>query len=203
MSATNAQDLSPQSSILRAALETIAAENISGTRMRLIAERAGMSQGNLHYYFPTKTSLFLALLEAMLDEFVAGRRGLIFEADLGIREKLGRFLTQKQDLLLERADVMQAYYDFWIHAVRDPDLGRQFRAMYATWRKDIQQVVEVGVHEAVFQAEAANHLPALLVAVMEGLGMQYLIDPHGFDLQGHMQAAQAMILGFVVQDGDV
>jgi AcrR family transcriptional regulator len=56
-----AKDISKK--ILEATLEVIAKEKISGTRMHLIAKEAAMTQSNLHYYFPTKNDLLIALLD--------------------------------------------------------------------------------------------------------------------------------------------
>ncbi len=60
----------PAETILEAALETIFVEKISGARLRQVARRAGMSQGNLHYYYPTKDELFQALLDHLLKNHI-------------------------------------------------------------------------------------------------------------------------------------
>ena len=52
-----------EKTILDAALEVVARETISRTRMHLIAEEAGMSQSNLHYHFKTKDDLLSYYIE--------------------------------------------------------------------------------------------------------------------------------------------
>jgi AcrR family transcriptional regulator len=180
-------------SILRAALETIAEKKISGTRMRLIAERAGMSQGNLHYYFPTKTDLFLALLDDMLAQFVEEREAWLTASEQGPPEKLAAFIAQKEQLLLGNRSLMQAYYDFWVRGTADPAVRAQFQHMYDTWRADIERVVQEGVAQGVFDPRGAPEAPALLVALMEGAAMQYLIDSERFNLHAHFRAAKEMV----------
>lgn len=192
--ARSARRNSPQmDSILRAALETIAEKKISGTRMRLIAKRAGMSQGNLHHYFPTKTDLFLALLDDMLAMFVAEREAWLNASEQSAAEKLHSFIAQKEQLLLDNPPLMQAYYDFWVHGTADPAVGAQFQYMYDTWRADIGRVVQEGVAQGVFDPQIAPVVPALVVSLMEGAALQYLIDPERFDLKTHFRAAHQIV----------
>jgi AcrR family transcriptional regulator len=179
--------------ILQAALETIAEKKISGTRMRLIAERAGMSQGNLHHYFPTKTDLFLALLEHMLALFVKEREAWLTTSEHDAAEKLQFFLDQKERLLLDNPGLMQAYCDFWVQGTADPAIRAQFQRMYAVWRTDIDRVVEAGVAQGSFDPKLTPVIPGLVVSLMEGAAQQYLIDREGFDLKAHFRAAQQML----------
>lgn len=200
--ASHHHDPAPQeTAILRAALETIAENKISGTRMRLIAARAGMSQGNLHHYFATKTDLLLALLDEMLATFVREREEWLNKTELAPREKLADFIEQKKRLLLARKALMQAYHDFWVHGTTDPAIQAQFQRMYDKWRGDIQTVVDEGVRRGVFDAQPAAAVPGLLVALMEGIALQYLVDPDRFDLDGHFQVANRMVFRLLgVQD---
>ena len=48
---------------LEAALELFSTQGFRGTTMRQIAEKAGVSMGNLYYHFPAKEDIFEALIE--------------------------------------------------------------------------------------------------------------------------------------------
>ena len=52
-----------QRDILAAALDEFAAHGLGGARMDRIAERAGVNKRLIYYYFESKESLFLAVLE--------------------------------------------------------------------------------------------------------------------------------------------
>ena len=56
--------------ILDAAFDVVYEKTISGTRMALIAERAGMFQSNIHYYFKSKHELMLAVQKKVFDRCV-------------------------------------------------------------------------------------------------------------------------------------
>ena len=54
---------STEDRILEAALDVIRTHSISGTRISLVAERAGLFQSNIHYYFKSKRDLLFAVLQ--------------------------------------------------------------------------------------------------------------------------------------------
>jgi TetR/AcrR family transcriptional regulator len=186
---------SPERRILDAALQTIAEDKISGTRMRRIAEKAGMSQGNLHYYFPAKAQLFFALLEDMLATFVEDRESDLLKGDLPPLKKLELFFDQMRRIILERRRHMYAFYDFWVQGTTDDDIRVVIQGMYARWREDIRQVVREGVNQGIFDASAAQTLPPLMVSLMEGAALQHLIDGEALDLDAYFSAAMRIISG--------
>ncbi len=57
--------------ILAAARETFSLYGIHGTRVEQVAERAGVSKTNLLYYFASKEALYLAVLQEILDVWLA------------------------------------------------------------------------------------------------------------------------------------
>ena len=63
--------------ILDAALEVVSENTISGTRMHLIAEKAGVAQSNLHYHFNTKKDLMLEMYSKMQQKFCKDREEFV------------------------------------------------------------------------------------------------------------------------------
>jgi len=73
--ATERRKAERRSLILKAAREQIATDGFRGTRVRLVAARAGVSEGTIYRYFPSMTALFTELLRmsAMRELEVATR----------------------------------------------------------------------------------------------------------------------------------
>lgn len=67
--------------ILEAALEEFAARGFSGATVDAIARSAGLSKPNVLYYFSTKEAIHAALLESLLDSWLAPLRDLTADAD--------------------------------------------------------------------------------------------------------------------------
>lgn len=194
MPSTNDTSPTPERRILDAALDTIAEHKISGTRMRHIAAKAGMSQGNLHYYFPTKADLFSALLDDMLTSFVGERERDVRDETLAPEQALMVFFYQEREILGERAKTMDVFFDFWVQGTRDPNIREQICGMYQAWRRDIEKVVQRGVDQGLFDPTCASRVPALMVAIMDGGALQYLIQGESFDLDGYLTTAYEMVL---------
>lgn len=193
-------EASPSERILDAALETIAERTISGTRMREIARRAGVSQGHLHYYFPSKDQLFLALLDHMEGLFNREQRDWLDDPTLSPRSKLELFLDQQRRLVAEQGVLMRAYQDFALQGATDPQISLRVRSMHVDWRSNLAMVLAEGVDQGVFDADRAGPIPGVLVSLMEGSMMQYLIDPQGFDLDSYFGTVRDMILGWLRPD---
>ncbi len=182
--------------ILNAALETMYENKISGSRMRQIAKRAGMSQGNLHYYFPSKAELYLALLDHLLETFVEERRYKLANSELSPSEKMRVFLDQAKELII-RGKEIEVKFDFWVQANTDPSIHNKIRSMYQKWRGDIEHVVQEGIQKGEFSLKNASIVPFILVSIMEGAALQYLIDHQSFNLDTYFDTAYTSLLGLL------
>lgn len=82
--------------ILNAALEVFAKHGLRGARLDEIAERAEMSKPNLLYYFRRKQDLYVAVLEQVLEDWLAPLEAL--DPDGEPVEELRRYITAKMEL---------------------------------------------------------------------------------------------------------
>ncbi len=78
--------------ILSAAKEQFAMHGLNGARMQTIADEAGLPKANVHYYFKTKESLYLAVLDDIIDRWNAFQHMRV-EDDPA--EALDRFVRSK------------------------------------------------------------------------------------------------------------
>ncbi|MHA6324225.1 TetR family transcriptional regulator C-terminal domain-containing protein [Roseivivax sp. CAU 1753] len=85
--------------ILDAALDVFAAEGFRGATLDEIAERAGMSKPNMLYYFDSKSAIHVALLNALMAEWLAPLAALD-EADAPV-EALMRYILRKLEMSRE------------------------------------------------------------------------------------------------------
>jgi TetR/AcrR family transcriptional regulator len=183
----------PAVTILDAALETILEYKISGARLRQVARQAGMSQGNLHYYYPTKDELYKALLDHLLQVFVEDRKSILSDRTIHPEQKLRYFFDQQIELIRRHKEVV-IFFDFWVQGTADQEICRKISEMYSKWREDIQRVINEGVQKGVFSEKAAPQMPALLASMMDGASLQFLMDESALDLQAYFQVAFEMAL---------
>ena len=193
-------DNDPRRDILNATLRTIAEYKISGTRMKHVARKVGMSQGNLHYHFPTKTDLFVALLDMMLETFASERVDELQDPTLPPEFKLKCIFEQKKRFLRSRREFMDVYYDFWVQATVDPVIQEKMKEQYAIWRRDIQAVVQEAIASGQFAPHCERLIPSLMVSLMEGAALQFLIDAEALELDEYFDAALRMVSLFARPD---
>jgi AcrR family transcriptional regulator len=185
--------------IVGAAQSVLAGKKVSGTRMRQIARSAGISQGTLHYYFPSKTGLLLAVLDE-LQKFFELRQKQLLANDLDAAGKIRLFSDQQRQLLQEFPQAEEIFLDFWGHAMIDPDIRNKTLSMYAAWRRDISQAIQQGVESGEFDPDQGKIAPYLFVALLEGIALQYLPDKSQFDLEQAFQSVNQVMLHWLQGD---
>lgn len=178
--------------ILDAALNVMARYSISGTRMHLIAEEAGMASSNLHYHFKTKHDLLLALLAEMQDRFDGERSDVMMRSSRTLRERLQVFFEQKKTFILEQPRYDKIQFDFWVLGQSDETVKESFGRSFDHWRDHlIQSVLEFYPQ---MDPEYAKELSFLLVSLMMGASMQYL-NGDGVDLDAYFSICLDMVMG--------
>lgn len=184
--------------ILEATLETIAREKISGTRMHLIAKEANMSQSNLHYYYPTKNDLLIALMDELQERFSQKRMESVDLKNKSFEENLKGLFEEKKDDILNHKKVDYAQFDYWVQGTVNPEIREKFKRTFDEWRGDIREVLQESKSEKSLDSKYMNMIPFIVVSLMMGASMQYLIDEGNFDLDEYFKTAKKMILDFMV-----
>lgn len=190
---TPANNLNAKEAFVRAGFETVVDRTIAGTRTRDIAERAGYKLGHLTYYFPSKQSVLLAVLDYMERTFLEERRESLDDVSKTSMERLAIFFEQEHRLILHRPDLLTARADFWVQGRSDPVIRERICLMYAAFRSDIERVVADGVSDGSFSGDRASTVPDLVMALLEGAELQYLIEPDRLDLDRYFAAALDLV----------
>lgn len=185
--------------ILDAAFESIAERSLESTRMRHIAEIAGVSHPSLHYYFDTKEKLIVALLDRLLAEFKNGREEQLTAAT-GPLSKLRILQEQQKRIIAEKSDTLEVYYDYWVQATKQSSVRQKVNEMYAGWRSEIRQIVAEGVKLGIFRVERSAIFPEMLIALFQGAALQSILDPDGFDLEKYFEEVDQFITSFLMEE---
>lgn len=82
--------------ILTAAMNTFSQYGIHGTRLEQVAEQAGVSKTNLLYYFPSKEALYVAVMQQILDIWLAPLKA--FREDLAPLVAIKEYIRLKLEV---------------------------------------------------------------------------------------------------------
>ena len=85
--------------LLEAAESIFAERGFAGATTAAIARRAGVPKANLHYYFATKEGLYRAVVERVLNAWLAAASS--FDASEDPRQALAAYIGAKMDLARE------------------------------------------------------------------------------------------------------
>ncbi|MFE2425281.1 TetR/AcrR family transcriptional regulator [Streptomyces sp. NPDC059373] len=162
--------------ILAAAMEVVAERGYQGASLSAVARRAGLTQQGLLHYFPSKEALLVGVLEAR-DRW---------DAQWAAAASPGWKRAQLEQLVeynASRPGVVQLYTVLAGESVTE---GHPARAFFE------QRFREVRRHLVdTIRGEYGDELPGgltperavvLLVAAMDGLQLQWLLDPAEIDM---------------------
>ncbi|MGW7412976.1 TetR/AcrR family transcriptional regulator [Streptomyces sp. NPDC054863] len=186
MARARARSEERRAEILRAAFEVIAERGYRGASLASVAERVGLTQQGLLHYFPTKDALLVAVLEER-DQWDTGGALSPESWRLDLMDSLVEYNAM-------RPGVVQTFSALLGESVTDGHPARDF----FTHR---YQAVRGGMAGAL-RAEFGERLPSgltpeqaapLLVAVMDGLQYQWLLDPESVDMPGSFRHFLALL----------
>lgn len=169
--------------IMDAAEAIIAGAGIDKLSLSQIEERAGMSRGQLTYYFKTREAILLAvyqrMLRRMIQEFLAeeGPKPMTGRAWDCFRHAVTEHLKPAR---LERvATLYSLLFTLLAQMGHRPDYRSRLAEIYDGWRTHIQTDLEQSVAPPYpFDTRVAA---SLIQAVIQGLEIQLMIDPQAFD----------------------
>lgn len=181
--------------ILDAALEVVAKEKISGTRMHIIAKEAQMSQANLHYHFSSKNDIMIALLDCLQERFTEDRTNYIDMDNKTALENIRGFFNQKMNEIFNNKELDYAQFDYWVQGTVNEEIRGKFQNTFNIWRESINEVLKNGVKKGEINLKDINMMPYIMVSLMLGASLQYLIDEGKFDLEEYFHIAEKLIFG--------
>jgi AcrR family transcriptional regulator len=174
--------------IVAAALDVFAERGYKGASLAQIAERVGITQQAVLYHFKSKDQLLVAALEERDREDRAWWAQTTESApqDLDFLELCQRLVEHNT----QRLERVRLYTVLAGDSVIDVHPAQAFfRQRYARLREQWADQL------AAAYAHAGRRGPsvAVVLAVLDGLQLQWLLDPDGFDMVKEFQTFQASV----------
>ena len=185
-------NINKKQQILNAAFDTIYENTIGSTNLREIARRAGMSPGNLHYYYPAKETLLIDLLDYLLITFLEERKQLVKSPSLNASEKLAAII-QLENIHVQKRKEMCVFMDFCINGTRDEIIQQKIQNTYKIWLSLLESVIEEGINNGSFSAKHAKLLPDLLISMFDGASLRYYVNGEAFNLEEYFSLFHTLI----------
>lgn len=184
--------MTTEDKILEAALDVVQERTISGTRIHLVAERAGLFQSNIHYYFKSKKDLLFAVLNRLERRCMDIREELREQVEGTLESEIQIFFEQKKQFILHETKYEYAEFDYWTQSHLDEDVKEQFAISFAKWREEISRVI--ARYRPRLSPDRREFISAMMVSMMQGATLQYLVDHNAFELDDYFSRCKDIVL---------
>ena len=183
--------------IIAATWSTLAEAGLEGTTMRAIAQRAGCTTGRLNHYFDSRDDILAAAL-GQVHRDAAQRMTRMLEDRPG-PDPLRRVLLEALPLDDTRRTEWHVWLAFWDQAAINRGLRDENARRYRQWRDLVTRLVRARSGPARSRAQL-HRSTDVLVALVDGLGLQAILDP---DTMTDRRARQAIdtTLALLTLDG--
>jgi AcrR family transcriptional regulator len=148
------------------------------TARDLVAE-SGTNLASIGYHFGSKAALLNAAIEAALEDWAEQLAALVM-ADRDatpIERGMVTWVTALQSLP-GRRPILQSYIDALAQAQRVPELQRQLARHYRHARRRVAELVAESLADGTPPDDPrCQAIAAFVIAVCDGLAVQWLLDP--------------------------
>ncbi len=186
--------------IVKAAAEVFGAKGYAGGTLMDIAEQVGMTHAGILHHFGSKDQLLLEVLA--------------YRDETDVEDLVGRHIPDGSELFrhlvrtaiknAERAGIVQSFAVLSAESVTDDHPAREFfRNRYETLRGEIEHAFFVMCEErGIREPDTVADASAAILAAMDGLQVQWLLERDGVDLARATEFAIEAIVSSVLDPRD-
>ena len=167
-----------RSRILDAAVRRFAIAGYDASSVDEICTAAGVSKGAFYHHFPTKQSIFLALLNGWLEMIDKSLNQLHKPT---VPETLMHMVELLPAIFISAEDRLPMFLEFWLQASRDEAVWDATIAPYHHYQEHFMKLVKEGIEEGSFSQVDPQVAAQLIVSLAVGLLLQGVLEPKGAD----------------------
>jgi len=167
-----------EEAILEATLRSVAARGIAETSLELIAADVGVAKSSILWHFGSKEGLLLRVAERAFTALEQGPAQEVLALPT-MRERGAAMWQVYLDTIKNRPEV-RALVLYLIFASGDgrPQLRARLRQLFQSMRA----LFAAGLEGIVADPSMRQHLATLAIAALDGIFLQWLLDPQALDL---------------------
>jgi AcrR family transcriptional regulator len=191
--------------IMRAAYDVAARQGLEALTLRAVAARADVSHGTVLFHFKRKRELVTSLLDRVLYATAVLRIPDEIAQIARPSEQLHALLRAEMDRLSTDSRHFRLLLDYWTIGVRNATIRQSIRIALENYRNGFRELADAVVGGDFQPAGRRGARPlegavatgagvaAVTVSLIHGCALQAVIDPKGFDVEQHFDAAAQML----------
>ena len=180
---------------IRSAAAVFAEKGFHGASTRDIAERMGIKQGSLYYYFKSKEDALGQVCLFGIEDYV-GRMKTIAASDQPFEAKLMATITSHLSSYRERNEALKVHNDERLYLPEDK--RARLKELGSNYRQQLEKIFEEGARTGALRDSIDCHFAAqAVIGMCNGWGDNIVRDPD-LDLFDLIQKCTDLVLnGFV------
>lgn len=168
-----------RASIIQAAMRSIARHGFAGTTISNICAEARVSRGLINHHFGTKEELIRQSYAELCNEWARQTRDLLLEAGRDPEQTLRTMIRANFSPALFKKEHLGVWIGFWGSVAKSPTLRKLNREHYRQDRAIYEQAFRE-LAERDRRRVDPRGAAICLCALMDGLWLQWYLDPTGF-----------------------
>ena len=183
--------------ILTAAVQLFCKSGYEAAAVADICNLAGVSKGAFYHHFPSKQTLFLAIIE----EWLKGIDTQLF-TERGKGEKVTQSLTRMAKTLgfvfKATSGQLPMFLEFMVQASRDKTVWNATIAPYRRYQQQFHELIAQGQSEGSIKSEINPELASrVLISLAVGILLQGVVDPEAANWDEVTREGVQMILNSI------
>lgn len=182
-----------RAAILTAAAEVIAEIGFENVRMRIVAERAGVSTAALHYHFDTREKLFAEALRFSFEH--TGRDVYQSTETDSATKRLARIITASLPTTESLHREWAMYQELWCRANREPEARAVAIELNRAQQGWIEETLADGIAAGEFARCDTSAHARLISSLCDGFGVQLMFGNPSLTVDSARTAIWAQAVG--------
>jgi TetR/AcrR family transcriptional repressor of bet genes len=176
-------------SLIQATMRSIAKYGYAGTTIGRICAEAQVSRGLINHHFDTKEELIRQSYQELCEEWVFQTRDVLQDSLRDPEDKLRAMIRLSFGPTLFKQEYLGIWVGFWSAIGKSATLKKLNRELYRQDRADYQKIFEE-IAAKRGKAIDSRRASIALIALMDGLWLQWCLDPKGFTAEDAVAVCQ-------------
>jgi len=180
--------------ILSAVRILLAKKGYAATTISLVAAKAGVSRGLLHYYFKNKDDMLATVLETNMQASISLLREILVQSNSAPKMASGLVHALKQ-VLKDDPTFFHLYFEGWAVARQSELVDRKLKSLYGQFREALETCLDDAWQRGILSFSIpVKGLAALLTGILDGMGLQLVTETDLAEDETIWQALETGIL---------
>lgn len=181
--------------IIKATIDCITRHGYNNFSMQDVALIANVSKGIIHYYFLNKEDLMMAVLDHVSEEIEEHLAAT--DSNTTPVKRLSNVIWICSYIVQNNREYYRINMDFWTQIDQKETVQKEIALHYAKFRSTVAIIIQEGINQGFFQKGDASHFASIIIAMIDGIALQWLFDEKVFVYADIVKSCEEAIMSFL------